>query len=142
MPAWHEQKNRCIVPCQCAEQYVWVRASLVATLGELFWDLGGAYTAEAIYAFYRTCRLVVLKRHKTSASRQWAPGSASAARASGVAGVTGSALQAANIRGIEARTNKEALVEEYIQAVGMSADDAVARGQQQLFDEVRAATNA
>eukprot|EP00969_Alexandrium_andersonii_P014104 615124-Alexandrium_andersonii.AAC.1 len=39
-------------------------AGPVATLGELFLDLGEAYMAAAIYAFYRACRLVVLKKHK------------------------------------------------------------------------------
>ena len=106
-PAWEEQTNRVLVPCKIAEQWQWHRAGPVITLGELFLALGQSYTASAIYSFYRTLRLVVLKRGKQAQRSRGTPGSAS------VTGMTGSALQAAAIRQ-EFRNSQYLLTDEYI----------------------------
>ena len=60
-PNWSAQVNQSIVPCQKADTHEWVREGPAITLSELFKLLGTDYTAKAIYAFYRTCRLVALK---------------------------------------------------------------------------------
>ena len=77
MPDWAAQRSRCIVPCYNAGMYEWLRSGPVTTLGELFMDWGETYTAKVIYAFYRTCRFVVLTKQKDSARAKGTPGSAS-----------------------------------------------------------------
>ena len=98
MPDWAEQWNRCIAPCNSAASHEWLRKSPVITLGELFQRLGTAHTAKTIYGFYRTRRLVVLKKRKTQSNPAGPPGSASGGPRSRVTGLTGSPLQAAAIR--------------------------------------------
>ena len=61
---WERQRYRVIVPCVGTQNYQWHRTGQVAALGELFMALGKKWTASAIYAFYRTLRVVVLKRRK------------------------------------------------------------------------------
>ena len=97
-PDWPAPVNRCIPPCQNADTHEWLRKGPVTTLGELFTHLGTDHTAKAIYAFYRTCRLVVLKKKKGSQKRTMPPGSASGSNGLRSTGVTGSAFQAAIIR--------------------------------------------
>ena len=105
-PAWEDQTNRVLVPCKGADEWQWHRAGPAITLGELFMALGKNYTAAAIYSFYRTCRLVVLKKGKQSQRSCGTPSSAS------VTGMTGSAFQATAIRRIN-RNNRDLLVHEY-----------------------------
>ncbi len=63
-PDWAAQRIRCVVPCANAAGYEWVRLGPVATLGELFMQLGKFFTAKHIYAFFRTLRVVAAKRAK------------------------------------------------------------------------------
>ena len=84
MPHWHKQRYRVIVPCVGTKKYQWHRTGQVVALGELFMALGQTCTASAIYSFYRTCRVVVLKRVKGKSVTR--PGSAS------LGGMTGSPL--------------------------------------------------
>ena len=67
LPCWRKQHNRCIVPCNDADTHEWLRAGPVTTLGELFKHLGTDHAAKTIYGFYRTCRLIVLKKKKDAA---------------------------------------------------------------------------
>ena len=110
-PDWPAQVNRCIVPCLNAVTYEWLRKGPVTTLGELFKHVGKNHTAKAIYAFYRTRRLVVVKRKKNRCGRK--------------TGMTGSSLQPSMIRSEYTQelkqTHGDALVEEYIQVKALSA---------------------
>ena len=115
LPAWDEQTNRVLVPCKNADEWQWHRSGPVITLGELFMALGKNYTASAIYNFYRTCRLVVIKKGKHAQSNRGTPGSAS------LTGITGGALQATAIRR-EYNKKKDLLVEEYITVNNFSDD--------------------
>ena len=45
-PQWSQQRYRCVVPCAAAVEYEWVRLCPVITLGELFMELGNAFTAK------------------------------------------------------------------------------------------------
>ena len=63
-PDWHAQKLRVLVPCGGTPDYHWCRDGLVVTLGQLFYILGKNWTAAQIYSFYRTLRIVALKRRK------------------------------------------------------------------------------
>ena len=105
-PAWEDQTNRVLVPCKGADEWQWHRAGPVITLGELFMALGKNYTAAVIYSFYRTCRLVVLKKGKQAQRSCGTPSCAS------VTGTTGSALQATDIPQIN-RNKGDLLVDEY-----------------------------
>ncbi|CAK0833447.1 unnamed protein product [Prorocentrum cordatum] len=141
MPAWARQWSRACAPCEAVETREWCRQSPVTTLGQLFWDLGRTHTAKAIYAFYRTLRLVALKRDKNSSTKaSSAPGFASASRPAGSAaafGFTGSDLQAPRIRADYSypATNREVLVEDYIEAVGLSTTYVSSMTKQELLDE-------
>ena len=84
LPDWSAQRIRCVLPCQNVSDYEWLRAGPVVTLGELFKHLGTEYTAREIYAFYRTCRVVVLKRKKDAARPKGKSGSASASAGSSI----------------------------------------------------------
>ena len=77
-PDWAAQVIRCILPCRNADTHTheWLREGPVTTLGELFKHLGTDHTAKAIYAFYRKCRLVVLKKKMDSRKPKESPGSA------------------------------------------------------------------
>ncbi|CAK0818065.1 unnamed protein product [Prorocentrum cordatum] len=141
MPAWARQWSRVCVPCEAVETREWCRQSPITTLGELFWDLGRTHTAKAICAFYRTLRLVALKRDKNSSTKaSSAPGFASASRPAGSAaafGFTGSDLQAPGIRADYScpATNREVLVEDYIEAVGLATANVSSKTKQELLDE-------
>ena len=50
----------------------------MTALGSLFMNLGDKYTAKAIYAFYRACRLVAVKRHRSATAPPGVPGSRAA----------------------------------------------------------------
>ena len=112
MPNFEEQWNRLQVPCQDADDYMWFRTGKVITLGELFLALGRDYTAASIYAFYRTLRIVVLKRCKDHSHE---PGSASA-----YTGLTNGPLQASTMKRslCSDRTTKQYIIKEYIEAKG------------------------
>lgn len=111
-PDWGKQSLRATCPCTGAARYVWRRVGHVATIGEFFLALGRQWPASSIYDFYRTLRIVALKRRKGM----------SAAPASGrVAGVTHSSLQAAQMRR-SVVSNKDLLVEEYVAAKGLGGD--------------------
>ena len=77
------------------------------TLGELFLALGKQYTAAQIYSFYRTLRLVAVKRRKGYGARAPASGS--------MTGITKSEFQAARMR-LQHTPNKEQLLAEYATA--------------------------
>ncbi len=117
-PDWPRQRHRCVVPCANAAEYEWVRTGEVVTLGELFMRLGEQFTCRKIYAFFRTLRLVALKRDK--AATRAAPGSASAGSRPKVVGVTGGPLQASRIQS-EFR-KQDALVAEYVDLKGLTAE--------------------
>ena len=114
MPDWDEQWNRLQVPCTYAPGHMWFRTGRVITLGELFLALGEEYTAKAIYAFYRTLRIVVLKRRKSHSKKL---GSGRTWR-----GVTGSPLQASRMKFSFSSedTIKKYLVEDYCEAMGLA----------------------
>ena len=64
-PNWEKQVTRITCPCvdpDCG--YEWARGGVVMTLGELFMALGKEHAASQIYAFYRTLRIVAVKRIK------------------------------------------------------------------------------
>ncbi|CAK0889554.1 unnamed protein product, partial [Prorocentrum cordatum] len=150
MPAQARQWSRACVPREAVETHERCRQSPVATtLGELFWDMGRTHTAKAIYAFYRTLRLVALKRDKNSSTKgSSAPGFASASRPAGSAaafGFTGSDLQAPRIRADYScpATGREVLVEDYIEAVGLSTAYVSSKTKQEMLGEaVKCATLA
>ena len=104
---------------QNADAHEWLRKGPATTLGELFRYLGTDHTAKAIYGFYRTCRLIVLKKKKDHRKPTGTPGSASGSRSSSITGVTGSPLQASAIRAEYPNkrnpTHGDALVDEYVQ---------------------------
>ena len=107
-PDWEQQVYRITCPCQDAQcGYEWARYSPAFTLGELFLALGKEYTAAQIYSFYRTLRLVAVKRRKGHGKSAPASGS--------VSGVTNSESQAARIR-LEHTPNKEHPLAEYVAA--------------------------
>ena len=107
-PDWKEQVSRITCPCLDPEcGYEWARGGKVITLGELFLALGKQYTAAQIYSFYRTLRLVAVKRRKLHGAHGPASGSAT--------GVTATEFQAARIR-LEHTPNKHQLVAEYAAA--------------------------
>ena len=85
--------------------YEWVRDGKVLTLGELFLALGEHYTAAQQYAFYRTLRIIAVKRRKGKGASAPASGSVKT-------GVTQSPFQAARMR-LELIPNKELLLAEH-----------------------------
>ena len=107
-PDWKEQVSRITCPCLDPEcGYEWARGGKVITLGELFLALGKQYTAAQIYSFYRTLRLVAVKRRKLHGAHGAASGIAT--------GVTATEFQAARIR-LEHMPKKHQLVAEYAAA--------------------------
>ena len=133
MPAWDRQWSRVCVPCEAVETHEWCRQSPVTTLGELFLDLGRTHTAKAIYAFCRTLRLVALKRDKNSSTKASSAPAGSAA----AYGFIGSALQAPRIRADYSfpANNRDVLVEDYIEAVGLSSAYVSSKTKEELLDE-------
>ncbi|CAK0808294.1 unnamed protein product [Prorocentrum cordatum] len=140
MPAKARQWSRVCVPCEAVETHEWCRQSPATTLGGSS-GTGQTHTAKAIYAFYRTLRLVALKRDKNSSTNaSSAPGFASASRPAGSAaafGFTRCDLQAPRIRADYScpATNREVLVEDYIEAVGLSIAYVSSKTKQELLDE-------
>ena len=63
-PEWKLQTLRCLVPCRGTNSYHWRRACSCIILARLFGVLGQAYSADAIYHFYRTRRIVVAKQKR------------------------------------------------------------------------------
>jgi hypothetical protein len=63
-PDWDHQKFRVIVPCVGTREYHWCRETTLATLGHLLLILGRTYSAAQIYYFYRTLRIVSVRRRK------------------------------------------------------------------------------
>ena len=82
-----------------------------AALGELFLTLGEHYTAAQIYVFYRTLRIIAVKRRKGKGAIAPASGSVKT-------GVTQSPFQAARMR-LQHTPNKELLLAEYAAAHGL-----------------------
>ena len=72
MPDWKNQHLRVAVlimqPDSVRSVCEWRRLCNVTTLGELLVRLGDRYAAEQIYYFYRTLRVVAVKRKKPSRS--------------------------------------------------------------------------
>ena len=125
--------SRVAVPCAGSTSHQWHRAGPVVTLGEMFLGLGKKHTAKAIYAFYRTCQIVVLKKTK-HAAKPGAPGTAGEARFWSNRGVTGSRLQATAIQR-EEFTNADALVRDYVLANRVPGKRAQSTPKGQLFRE-------
>ena len=91
--------------------------------------LGKEFSCKKIYAFFRALRLVALKRDKAATSK--APGSASAKLKA--LGTSGGPLQAASIK-LEFRKER-ALVAEYIDLKGLSADYVRDEGPERILKE-------
>ena len=108
-PAWEKQTLRTAVPCRNHADYYWHRCGRVVSLGELFLILGTWLTAATIYQYYRTLRLVALKKAKDSKR----PGTASGT------GVSGGPMQASAIAKtlLHPPTNADLLVDEYFAAI-------------------------
>ena len=86
--------------------------------------------------FYRTCRLVVMKRKKDPRKLKWPPGSASGSGGSGKTGVRGSCHQAGAIRAeLLAQICGDAIVEEYAQVKGLPPGDVDIKGKDQVLHE-------
>ncbi|CAK0799542.1 unnamed protein product [Prorocentrum cordatum] len=130
-PDWVAQRYRCVVPCASTTDYEWVRLGPVVTLGELFVQLGKFFTAKRMCAFFRTLRIVALKRDKLSTNE--APGSASAVPGPTTGGVAGGPLQAHRIM---TQFRKEgALVAEYIDLRGLTTQRVEERGPKRMMKE-------
>ncbi len=68
MPDWKSNHLRVAVPIMQPDSinsvFEWRRVCNVTTLGELLVHLGDVYTARQIYFFYRSLRIVAVKRQK------------------------------------------------------------------------------
>jgi hypothetical protein len=64
LPEWKDQVLRSIVPCRQMPTMHWRRVCQCITLGRLFGMLGQDYSADVLYHFYRTRRIVVAKVKK------------------------------------------------------------------------------
>ena len=64
-PDWQKQILRCVVPCKEAKGLHWRRVCRCITLGRLFAVLGRDYSADVLYHFYRTRRIVIAKMRRT-----------------------------------------------------------------------------
>ena len=63
-PDWKKQVLRCAVPCINISKFHWRRVCHCISLGRLFGLLGQEFTADVLYHFYRTRRIVVSKAPK------------------------------------------------------------------------------
>ena len=63
-PDWELQTLRSVVPCRAAPSLHWRRACRCITLGRLFGMLGKDFSADVLYHFYRSRRVVVAKMRK------------------------------------------------------------------------------
>ncbi len=63
-PDWKRQTLRSVVPCRAAPAFHWRRVRQCITLGRLFAQLGKDFSADALYHFYRSRRIVVAKMRK------------------------------------------------------------------------------
>ena len=63
-PDWEHQVLRFIVPCKQMPTMHWRRVCQCITLGRLFGMLGEEYSADVLYHFYRTRRILVAKKKK------------------------------------------------------------------------------
>jgi hypothetical protein len=63
-PDWDNQVLRSIVPCKQMPTMHWRRLCQCITLGRLFGMLGEDYSADVLYHFYRTRRILVAKKKK------------------------------------------------------------------------------
>ncbi len=124
-PDWAEQRYRCVVPCAGAGDYEWVRVGPVVTLGELFMQLGKFFTAKHIYAFFRTLRIVALKRGKLSAN--------DATPWSTTGGVAGGPLQAHRI--MAPYRKEDELVAEYVDLRGLPTQYVAEKGPERMKKE-------
>ena len=63
-PDWENPVLRSIVPCKRMPTMHWRRVCQCITLGRLFGMLGQYYSADVLYHFYRTRRILVAKKKK------------------------------------------------------------------------------
>ncbi len=63
-PDWKLQTLRSVVPCRAVRTFHWRRVCGCITLGRLFGMLGKDFSADVLYPFYRTRRVVVRKHRK------------------------------------------------------------------------------
>ena len=68
-PDWRLQIFRARVPCRGAGDFERHRAGSAVSLGELMQALGKQFSAKEVYLFYRSLRIVALKRQKGSKSQ-------------------------------------------------------------------------
>ena len=113
VPNWDAQVIRMRVPCLGTNAFEWHRIGEVVSSGELMQALGKGFTAKQVYYFYRTLRIVALKRPKKSQ----APKSASAA-----VGMSVSGHRASQLRREE---NKHQLMNEYAAVKGVVVEETV-----------------
>ena len=66
---WRLHSFRARAPCQVTPDFEWHRTGLVVSLGGLMQALGDQFSAKEVYLFYRTLRIVALKRQKGSKSQ-------------------------------------------------------------------------
>ena len=90
-PDWVNQIVRVVVPCVGTNRFHWVRIGPVVSLGQLFLILGKLFSAAQIFHFYRTLRVVALKKRKTAS--KGIPGQALPATGSLVAGIAGTSVK-------------------------------------------------
>ena len=68
-PDWRLQIFRVRVPCRGASDFERHRTGCAVSLGELMQALGKQFSAKEVYLFYRSLRIVALKRQKGSKSQ-------------------------------------------------------------------------
>ena len=66
---WRFQIFRARAPCRWTHDFEWHRTGLVVSLGELMQALGKQFSAKEVHLFYRSLRIVALKRQKGSKSQ-------------------------------------------------------------------------
>ena len=76
MPDWENQVNRFLVPCRHNYKQHWLRQARGISLGKLFFHHGKTWSVRALYEFYRSCRVLALKKkhHKSSVAKLCAGG--------------------------------------------------------------------
>jgi hypothetical protein len=127
-PCWDRQQFRVVCPCAGTDMYHWARTGLVVSLGQLFLILGKRYTSAQIYHFYRTLRIVAVKRTKGGSRRQDASGQALPATGSLAVGTAGTAVRRGMMQW------REQLVEEFCTLTGRDIpEDNVSRAT--VFDK-------
>ncbi len=118
MPGWKKQHLRVAVPIVQPDSvsglWEWRRVCNATTLGELMIHLGHRYTAKQIYYFYRTLRIIAVKRRKH-------PRTVGPALAPPLSGMLRSGAQASQIKDALVPQRKR-LVAEYLRATGRDGE--------------------